>query len=377
MSFAFNEDQKLLAESVDRFILDDYSFEQRRRTIAMDGGFDKKNWERFGALGWLALPIPEEFGGLGGSTVDVAVLLEGFGRGLVVEPYQSTIVLGAETIALAGRADQKKSLLEKIAEGKKLISFAHTEPRSRFNLQHVELTATKDGESYKLNGEKAVVHNAETADLIIVSARTSGDIRDDDGITLFLVDPKTEGLEFRSYPTIDGLRASELSFDSVVVDSEQVLGGLNTGLNVLERVIDRASVLLCAEAAGAMDTAVKLTVDYIKNREQFGQPIGAFQVLQHRSVEMLGAKDFSRALTYRAAGLVDEGSPNDRARAVSAAKVEAGLGGKLIGQEGVQLHGGMGMTDDMAIGHFFKRLTMIDVLFGNVDFHRRRFSQIS
>ena len=198
MSFAFNEDQKLLAETVDRFILDDYSFEQRRRTIAMDGGFDKKNWERFGALGWLALPIPEEFGGLGGSTVDVAVLLEGFGRGLVVEPYQSTIVLGAETIALAGRVDQKKSLLEKIAEGKKLISFAHTEPRSRFNLQHVELTATKDGESYKLNGEKAVVHNAETADLIIVSARTSGDIRDDDGITLFLVDPKTEGLEFRS-----------------------------------------------------------------------------------------------------------------------------------------------------------------------------------
>ena len=194
---------------------------------------------------------------------------------------------------------------------------------------------------------------------------------------MFLVNPKTEGLEIRSYPTIDGLRASELSFDSVIVASEHILGGLDGGFAIIEKVIDRAAVLLCAEAVGAMDTAVKLTVDYIKNREQFGQPIGAFQVLQHRSVEMLGAKDFSRALTYRAAGLMDDGSPNDRARAVSAAKVETGLGGKLIGQDGVQLHGGMGMTDDMAIGHFFKRLTMIDALFGNVDFHRRRFAQIS
>ena len=377
MSFAFNEDQKLLAESVDRFILDDYSFEDRRKAIAMDGGFDKKTWKKFGELGWLALPIPEDFGGLGGSTVDVAVLLEGLGRGLVVEPYQSAIILGVETIVLAGRADQKQSILSQVAEGNKLISLAHTEPRSRFNLRHVELTATKDGDSYRLTGEKAVVHNAETADMIIVSARTSGGLRDEEGITLFLITPNVGGLEIRSYPTIDGLRASELSFDSVIVDNEQVLGDIGGGFSVLERVIDRASVLLCAEAAGAMDTAVKLTVDYIKNREQFGQPIGAFQVLQHRSVEMLGAKDFSRALTYRAAGLIDDGSPNDRARAVSAAKVETGLGGKLIGQEGVQLHGGMGMTDDMAIGHFFKRLTMIDALFGNVDFHRRRFAQIS
>jgi alkylation response protein AidB-like acyl-CoA dehydrogenase len=377
MSFAFNEDQKLLAESVDRFILDDYSFEDRRKTIDMNGGFSEKNWKKFGELGWLALPIPEEFGGLGGSTVDVAVLLEGFGRGLVVEPYQSTIVLGSEAISLAGTPEQKRSILGEVAEGKKLLSFAHTEPRSRFNLRHVELTATKDGDSYKLSGEKAIVHNAETADLIIVSARTSGDIRDGSGITLFLVNPKSEGLEIRSYPTIDGLRASELSFDSVIVASEHILGGVDGGFAIIEKVIDRASVLLCAEAVGAMDTAVKLTVGYIKNREQFGQPIGAFQVLQHRSVEMLGAKDFSRALTYRAAGLMDDGNPNDRARAVSAAKVETGLGGKLIGQDGVQLHGGMGMTDDMAIGHFFKRLTMIDALFGNVDFHRRRFAQIS
>ena len=185
MSFAYNEDQKLLAESVDRFILDDYSFEDRRKAIAMEGGFDKKTWKKFGELGWLALPIPEDFGGLGGSTVDVAVLLEGLGRGLVVEPYQSSIILGVETIVLAGRADQKQSILSQVAEGNKLISLAHTEPRSRFNLRHVELIATKDGDSYRLTGEKAVVHNAETADMIIVSARTSGGLRDEEGITLF------------------------------------------------------------------------------------------------------------------------------------------------------------------------------------------------
>ena len=376
MSFAFNEDQKLLAESVDRFILDDYNFEGRRKIMAMDGGFDKNNWKKFGDLGWLALPIPEEYGGLGGSTVDTAVLLESFGRGLVVEPYQSTIVLGAAAIMAGGRSDQKKSILGDVAEGKTLIAFAHSEPRSRFNIKHVELTATKNGGSYTLNGQKAVVHNAETADILIVSARTGGGVRDEAGITLFIVDPRAEGLEIRSYPTIDGLRASELLFNSVSIDEQSVLGDLNNGFLVLENVIDRACVLLCAEAAGAMDTAVKLTVDYIKNREQFGQPIGSFQVLQHRSVEMLGAKDFSRALTYRAAGLIDNGSLIDRSRAVSAAKVEMGTGGRLIGQEGVQMHGGMGMTEDMAIGHFFKRLTMIDALFGNVDYHRRRFAQI-
>jgi alkylation response protein AidB-like acyl-CoA dehydrogenase len=376
MSFAFNEDQKLLAESADRFILDDYNFEGRRKIMAMDGGFDKSKWKKFADLGWLALPIPEEYGGLGGSTVDTAVLLESFGRGLVVEPYQSTIVLGAAAIVAGGSLEQKKSILRDVAEGNKLIAFAHSEPRSRFTIKHVELTAIEDGRNYTLNGQKAVVHNAETADILIVSARTGGDVRDEAGITLFMVDPSAEGLEIRSYPTIDGLRASELIFDSVLVDEQSILGDLNNGFLVVENVIDRACVLLCAEAAGAMDTAVKLTVDYIKNREQFGQPIGSFQVLQHRSVEMLGAKDFSRALTYRAAGLIDNGSSIDRSRAVSAAKVEMGTGGRFIGQEGVQMHGGMGMTDDMAIGHFFKRLTMIDALFGNVDFHRRRFAQI-
>tara|TARA_B100000614_G_scaffold136186_1_gene121206 strand:- start:2960 stop:4093 length:1134 start_codon:yes stop_codon:yes gene_type:complete len=376
MSFTFTEDQKLLSESADRFVLDDYNFETRRKIIGQDGGFDRDNWEKFAELGWLALPIAEEYGGLGGSTVDTAVLLESFGRGLVVEPYQSCIVLSAGLLQVAGNEEQKRQHLPSIAEGKTLLSFAHIEPTSRFNLCHIRTTATKQGDCFVVDGEKAIVHNAETADYFILSTRTEGDINDENGITLFLVPSNSSGIEMRSYPTIDGLRASEISFNSVKVDKQNVLGELNKAAESIQQVVDRACVLLCAEAAGAMDTAVKLTVDYIKNREQFGQAIGSFQVLQHRAVEMLGAKDFSRALTYRAAGAIDQSNASERMRAVSAAKVEMGRSGKLIGQEGIQLHGGMGMTDDMPIGHFFKRLTMIDAIFGNVDFHRKRFAQI-
>ena len=376
MSFTFTEDQKLLSESADRFVLDDYNFETRRKIIGQDGGFDRDNWEKFAELGWLALPIAEEYGGLGGSTVDTAVLLESLGRGLVVEPYQSCIVLSAGLLQVAGNEEQKRRHLPSIAEGKTLLSFAHIEPTSRFNLCHIRTTATKQGDCFVVDGEKAIVHNAETADYFILSTRTEGDINDENGITLFLVPSNSSGIEMRSYPTIDGLRASEISFNSVKVDKQNVLGELNKAAESIQQVVDRACVLLCAEAAGAMDTAVKLTVDYIKNREQFGQAIGSFQVLQHRAVEMLGAKDFSRALTYRAAGAIDQSNASERMRAVSAAKVEMGRSGKLIGQEGIQLHGGMGMTDDMPIGHFFKRLTMIDAIFGNVDFHRKRFAQI-
>lgn len=376
MSFMFTEDQKLLAESVDRFITDDYDFETRRKIIEMEGGFDRKNWDKFSELGWLALPIPEKYGGLGGSTVDAAVLLECFGRGLVVEPYQSSIILGGELLVKAGNEEQKLKVLPRLAEGTLLISLGHTEPKSRFNLAHVETTAEKKGDNFVLTGEKAVVHNAETANFFVISARTSGSKTDKDGISLFLVDRNSDGVELRSYRTIDGLRASEITLNSVTIEADCLLGDLNGGFEAILSTIDRSCILLCAEAVGAMESAVTLTVNYIKEREQFGKPIGSFQVLQHRAVEMRGAKDFARALMYRAAGVVDQSTPNERARAVSAAKVEMGRSGKLIGQEGVQLHGGMGMTDDMAIGHFFKRLTMLDVMFGNVDHHRRRFSEI-
>ena len=376
MSFAFNDDQKLLAESADRFVLDDYGFETRRKIMAMDGGFSRDVWAQFADLGWLALPIPEAHGGIGGSTVDTAVLLECLGRGLIVEPYHSTVVMGAGAVAAAGSDGQKNEILAGVAEGKTLLAFAHIEPRARFTLNHVETTATKDGAGFVLIGEKAVVHNAETADTLIVSARTAGGTADMDGVTLFLVDRDADGVELRSYPTIDGLRASEVLLTNVKLGADAVLGDVDGAMPAIETVADRASVLMCAEAAGAMDAAVKLTVEYLKTRVQFGRPIGEFQVLQHRAVEMLGAKEYSRALTYRAAGVVDVANARERARAVSAAKVEMGRGGKKIGQDGVQLHGGMGMTDDMAVGHYFKRLTMIDMLFGNADHHMRRFARL-
>jgi alkylation response protein AidB-like acyl-CoA dehydrogenase len=376
MSFAFNDDQKLLAESADRFVLDDYTFETRRGIMGMDGGFSRDVWAQFADLGWLALPIPEAHGGIGGSTVDTAVLLESLGRGLIVEPYHGTVVMGAGAVATAGNEAQKSEILPAVAEGKTLLAFAHIEPRARFTLSHVEVTAAKEGAGYVLNGEKAVVHNAETADKLIVSARTAGGAADEAGVTLFLIDRSADGVELRSYPTIDGLRASEIMLNNVKVGADAVLGDVDGAMAAIEAVVDRACVLMCAEAAGAMDVAVKLTVDYMKTRVQFGRPIGEFQVLQHRAVEMLGAKEYSRALTYRAAGVVDVADPRERARAVSAAKVEMGRGGKKIGQDGVQLHGGMGMTEDMAVGHYFKRLTMIDMLFGNTDHHMRRFARL-
>ena len=376
MSFAFTDDQKLLAESVDRFVLDHYSFQQRRRNMQLEGGFNREMWARFAELGWLALPIPEAQGGLGGSTADTAVLLESFGRGLIVEPYQSTVVLGAGVVAAAANDAQKDLILPGVADGSILLALAHVEPRARFTLTHVETVARRSGTGFVLDGEKAVVHNAETADKLVVSARSAGGITEADGVTLFLVDRDAAGVTLRSYPTIDGLRASELRLDGVRIPNEQVLGPVDGAMPAIEAVIDRACVLLCAEAVGSMDSAVRLTVEYLKTREQFGRPIGSFQVLQHRAVEMLAAKDFARALTYRSAGVIDVATPLERARAASAAKVETGRGGRKIGQEGVQLHGGMGMTEDMAIGHYFKRLTMIDAQFGNTDHHIRRFASL-
>ena len=379
MSFTFTDDQKLLAESAERFIGNEYDFAARREAMARDGGFSRQTWKTFAELGWLSLPIPEACGGLGGSTVDVAVLLECLGRGLVVEPYQSAVVLGAGTVTAAGSGAQRGEILPAVAAGDRLLAFAHVEPRARYTLAHVETAAAREGSGWRLDGAKAVVHNAETADTLVVSARTAGATADRDGITLFLVPRTAPGVALRSYPTVDGLRASEVMLEGVSVGSEDVLGGVDGvdgGLATVEAVVDRACVLLCAEASGAMDAAVRLTTAYLKERRQFGVAIGSFQSLQHRAVDMLGAQQFARALVYRAAGVIDDADPLERAKAASAAKVETGRAGRLVGQEAVQLHGGMGMTDEMAIGHYFKRLSTIDAQFGNTDHHVRRFAAL-
>lgn len=374
MSFAFSEDQLLLAESAGRFLADKYGFDARRAALRSEAGWRRETWRAFAELGWLALPLPEAHGGLGGSTVDAAVLMEAFGRHLVVEPYLATIVLGAEAVARAGSEAQKAAILPAVAEGGMLLALAHGEPDSRFDLHRVAATAARDGAGWRLSGHKAVALHADCADRLVVSARTAGGAADRDGITLFLVDPGAGGVARRGYPTVDGLRAAEVILDRAPAEA---LGPVGGGLAVVEAVVDRAMVLLAAEAVGAMDATVTLTRDYLKTREQFGRPLSSFQVLQHRMVDMLQAQRFAHALCYRAAGAMDATEGMERSRAAAAIKAEAGRAARRIGQEAIQLHGGMGMTDDMAVGHYFKRMTMIDMQFGNAAHHLRRFAALS
>lgn len=375
MDFTLSDEQKLLQESVERFVDNDYPFQTRRDLAASDLGFGRDNWSTFAELGWLAAPLPEDHGGLGGSTLDVAVLMEGLGRGLAVEPYVPTVVLGGGLVAIAGTDAQKAEVLPAIAEGRLHMGLAHSEARSRFDLADIAATARAEGDDFVLDGDKSVVFNAQGADTLVVAARTSGAPRESQGVTLFLLGRDAPGVGLRSYPTVDGLRAAEVHLEGVRVGSGAVVGAVDGGLEPLEHVIDLGIVAVCAEAVGIMDALLKTTQEYLKTRVQFGVPLGSFQVLQHRVVDMFTAYELSKALTYRAAAAVD-GDAGGRARAASAAKVQIGRAGRFVGQQSIQLHGGMGMTDELSVGHYFKRLSMIDVQFGNADHHLSRFAEL-
>lgn len=375
MDFSLSEEQQLLKDSVDRFVREAYEFETRRRLAASAEGFSRDNWAKMAELGWLGVAVPEAYGGVGGGPVEVMVLMEAFGTGLVLEPYFATVVLGGNLLLEGGSALCKSELLPRLAAGELMLSFAYAERQSRYDLNDVAFAAGKDGDGYLLSGHKGVVLNAATADHIIVSARTSGETRDREGITLFLVDSRADGLERRDYPTVDGLRASELSFENVRVDSSAVLGVLDQGLDLIETVADRAIAALSAEAVGCMQVLHDATNEYLKTRVQFGQPIGKFQVLQHRMVDMFMELEQARSMAYMATLKLDE-VPAERAKAVSAAKVQIGKSGRFVGQQSVQLHGGMGMTDELNVGHYFKRLTMIDTMFGNQDHHLKRYGRL-
>lgn len=371
MSFTFTDDQRQLAESIDRYLSDKYGFEQRTRIRKGEGGWSRDVWKDFAELGWLALPIAEEHGGLGGSTVDLALMMEAFGKALVVEPFIATIVLGAEIVAKAD-PERAAEILPKVAAGEHLLAFAHSEPNSRYDLPRVSTMATESDEGWVLDGHKAVVLHGDSADTLIVSARTGGRDDEREGITLFLVPGDAEGLTKKAYPTIDGMRGADLEFDGVRVGHDAVLGEMGRALDIVEGVVDRACVALAAEGVGAMQATVDLTTEYLKTRTQFGKPLGSFQVLQHRAVDMLSETRFAHALCYRTAGLMDSVRGVERARAASMIKAEIGRAGKLVGEEAIQLHGGMGMTDEMAVGHYFKRLRLIDVTFGNAGHHLSR-----
>lgn len=375
MDFSFTEEQTLLRNSVQRFIQDNYDIEARRKIVNSDEGMSKKNWAQFAELGLLMAPFPEEFGGLGGDNIDVMVIMEEFGKGLVVEPYLQTVVLAGGFILHGGTKSQKEALIPEIGAGEKIYAVAFAEPQGRYNLADLQTKAEKSGDGYTLNGYKAVVLGGPWADKLIVTARTSGGERDEDGVSVFIVDKSADGVSTRDYPTVDGLRASEVTLENVKVGADALLGEEGKGLGLIEKVMDLGIAALCAEGCGALRVLTDSTVEYSKTREQFGQPIGKFQVLQHRMVDMFMETEQTISMTYMVNLKLDD-SDVERKKAASAAKVQLGKSGKMVGQSAVQIHGGMGMTDELHIGHFFKRVTMMDTLFGNVDHHLKRYTEL-
>lgn len=375
MDFNFTEEQDMIRDSLGRLIREQYDFDTRREIISSEAGWSPEMWAKFAELGIFMAPFSEEDGGLGGGPVDAMIVAEEFGKGIVVEPFIPSIVCGGGFVKRASDAI-KSEYLEGIMSGEKVFAFAYAEPRGRYNLADLETTATKEGDSFKLNGHKAVVIGAPWATHFVVTARTSGDRRDLGGVTTFIVAKDASGVTTRDYPTVDGRRASEVYFENVSVSADAVIGDVDGALPMIELVADEATAALCAEAVGAMGVAHSMTVEYSRQRKQFGTPIGKFQVLQHRMVDMFMEHQQSISMTYMATLKLGE-SEAARKKAVSAAKVRIGQSGKFVGEESIQIHGGMGMTEELAVGHYFKRLTMINAELGNVDHHMKRYTALS
>ncbi|MCH2264411.1 MAG: acyl-CoA dehydrogenase [SAR86 cluster bacterium] len=375
MDFSFNEEQTLIQRQVAQFIQRDYEWEKRQALAKSELGFSSENWKIFADLGWLGISLSEESGGFGGSALETMIIMEEFGKGLVVEPFLETIVLCAGLIDSCGNKDQKSEILKKVISGEMHLALGFVEPQSRFNLADVITEAKKKGDGFVLNGFKSVVMNGPSANNIIISARISGKQSEEEGISLFVVDPKLEGVSLRNYPTVDGRRASEITLENVDVSSSCLLAEEGKGFKELEKAIDSATLAICAEAIGAMEVLYKTTVEYTKIRKQFGQAIGKFQVLQHRMVDMFMEYEQSKSLLYMAT-IKQAEKAEDSKKAISGLKYQVGKAAKFIGQQAVQLHGGMGVTDELNVGHFFKRLTTIITIFGNTDYHLKRYSQL-
>jgi pimeloyl-CoA dehydrogenase small subunit len=369
MDFDFSAEQRMLKESVDRLIADRYDFESRKKYLKEEPGFSKAMWAQYAQMGLLGLPFDERYGGSGGGAVETMIVMEAFGRGLILEPYISTVVLGGGLVKLAGNEAQRTAILPKIAEGELLLAFAYAEPQSRYDLADVTCAARRDADGWILDGAKSFVLHGDHADQLIVSARIGGDRRSPDGIGLFLVDRNAAGVACRGYQTQDGLRAAEFKLSGVKVGSNDVLGDPSKALPVIQCVADHALAAIAAEAVGAMAAAHEITIDYLKTRKQFGAPIGSFQALQHRAVDVLVNLEQARSMALFATMMRDEPDANERSKAISAATVQIRRSGKFIGQQAVQLHGGIGMTLEYKIGHYFKRFTAMECTFGDTDHH--------
>lgn len=374
MDFSITEEQSLLQDSVAKFIDNDYDFEKRMKHSESELGYSAEDWQEFANLGWTAVPFSEEDGGLDGGPVELMLIMEQFGRGLVVEPYLASIVLAGGALRRTADDAQKADWLMPLVEGSKTGAFAYLEPQSRYRLTDVALTAKKDGDEYVLNGEKGVVLNGATADVLVVSARTSGDQQDEDGISLFVLAADSDGVKRRGYATVDGQKGAEIGFENVRVPASQLLGEEGKALPVIESVIQEATLAVCAEAVGIMEKLNHKTLEYTKSRVQFGVPIAAFQALQHRMVEMFMLYEQTKSLLLWAVMAQESEDAEEARRAVSAIKYEVGTAGRKIGEEAVQLHGGMGVTWELDVAHYFKRLTVINTLFGNADYHVERYA---
>ena len=368
MDLSLNEVQLMLQDSVEKFIANDYDFETRQSYAASKAGYSAEVWQQFAELGWTAVPFSEDDGGFDGGPVEVMVLMQQFGRGLVVEPYLANVILAGGVLQRVASDTQKRDWLLPIIAGELQAALAFVEPQSRYDIANVVTSAKKDGDGWLLTGTKGVVLNGGNAGLLIVPARTSGAQSDSDGISLFAVTTDAAGLSRKSYPTVDGHQAAEVKLDNVRVDASALLGDVDRGYETLDAVIDEATLAISAEAVGIMRILTDKTVEYTKNRVQFGVPISSFQALQHRMVDMFTACEQSQSLLMWAT-MVNAERTDEAKRAVSAIKYQIGTTGKKVGQEAVQLHGGMGVSWELDVAHYFKRLTAIGQLFGNADWH--------
>ena len=373
MNFELSEEQKMIQQSVERFVQENYDLPKRVEISSKDPGYSKDYWDSMAELGWLGLPFNEEDGGFGGNQIDTLVIMEQFGKGLVLEPFLANIVLGGGAIQIGGSEELKKEILPSLIEGTKQITLAYAEQQSRFDLEDVATSARLEGNKYIINGQKSMVLNAESADHLVVVARTSGGQVDEKGITLFLVDSNSNGLEKQNFPTVDGLRASEITLENVEVNTERMIGDIDNGFEILKAVSNNGILALCAEAVGAMEILYKDTVEYTQQREQFDHPLSDFQVLQHRMVDMFMEYEQCKSLLFRATMETIQ-DPKMAQKTIHALKHLIGKSGIFVGENAVQLHGGMGVTEELRIGHFFKRLLVIDSQFGNADFHLDKFT---
>jgi pimeloyl-CoA dehydrogenase small subunit len=372
MDFDLTEEQRLLRDSVERLLADHYGFDRRRAYLAAGDGWSRTLWSQYAELGLLGLPFPESYGGFGGGAVDVMLVMEAFGRVLALEPYLATVVLCGTALRLAGSEAQKSAILPQISEGNMILAFAHGERQARYDLTDVLTSARPKDGGWVLDGAKSVVLHGDNAQRLIVSARTAGERDNAEGISLFLVDPAANGVARRSYPMRDGTRAAEIALSEVEVGEEDVLGEIGAAFPVIERIVEAGIAATAAEAVGAMETMQAMTLEYLKTRQQFGRPIGDNQALQHRAAEMLMALEQGRSMAMLAAMMVEEPDAAERAHNIAMAKVGVGQASKFVSQNTIQLHGGIGMTEEYAVGHYFRRCMVIEHLFGDIAHHLSR-----